>query len=167
MRAVDERALRSCFVNASRGEATRLRLPGDLAERRWDDLDFLGWVDDRSPLHAYLVVADEEDRLLGVQLRRAPSGVGPRRARMCSLCLTTHPGQGAALLVAPRAGRSGRAGNTVGIDACADLACSAYARGLRPLPALMRVPETLTVEERAARLRRNLLAFVDRVRAPG
>ncbi len=165
MRAVDEREVRASFVNASRGEAERLRVPADLAARSWDDLDFLGWVDERSPLHAYLVLADDEDRLVGVQLRRAPAGVGPRRARMCSLCTTTHPGQGAALLVAPRAGRSGRAGNTVGVDVCADLACSAYVRGLKPLPPLMRVPETLTVEERAARLRRNLLTFVDRVRA--
>ena len=167
MRPIDERAVRASFVNASRGEAGRLRVPNDLGDRRWEELDFLGWVDDRSPLHSYVVVEDHDERLVGVQLRRAPAGTGPRRARMCSWCLTTHPGQGAALLVAPRAGRSGRAGNTVGVDVCADLACSAYVRGLKPLPPLMRVPETLTVEERVARLRRNLLAFVERVRAQG
>lgn len=164
MRPVTEREVRASFVNASRGEASRLRLP-DLADQPWDDLDFLGWVDERAPLQCYVVLAPEDGEAVGIQLRRSQGGAGPRRARMCSLCLTTHPGQGAALLVAPRAGRSGRDGNSVGIDACVDQACSAYVRGLRPLPALMRVPETLSTEERAARLRRNLETFVARVRA--
>ncbi|MEV7429006.1 MULTISPECIES: FBP domain-containing protein [unclassified Nocardioides] len=165
MRPLDEREVRASFVNASRGEATRLRVPTDLAERSWADLDFLGWVDDRAPLQCYVVAVGDDDRAVGVQLRRNVGGAGPRRARMCSLCLTTHPGQGATLMVAPRAGRSGRDGNSVGVDVCADLGCSAYVRGLRPLPSLMRVPETLSVEERAARLRRNLGAFLARVQA--
>ncbi len=164
MRALDEREVRASFVNASRGEVTRLRLP-DLAAQPWDDLDFLGWVDDRAPLRCYLVVPVTEERVVGVQLRRNAAGAGPRRARMCSLCTTTHPGQGVTLMVAPRAGRSGRAGNSVGIDACADLACSAYVRGLKPLPPLMRLAETLSVEERVARLQRNLATFVARVQS--
>ncbi len=99
---------------------------------------------------------------MGVQLKRNAAG-GTRRARMCSLCATTHSGQGVALMVAPRAGRPGRAGNTVGLEMCSSLACSSYARGTLPLPHATAVQETLTAAERVDRLRRNLLAFVDRV----
>src|SRR5690349_4519993 len=101
MRSVDEREVRASFVNASRGEVTRLRVPADLAERPWQDMDFLGWVDERAPLQCYLVVPAAGDGVVGIRLRRNAAGVGPRRARMCSLCLTTHPGQGVALMVAP------------------------------------------------------------------
>jgi hypothetical protein len=66
-------------------------------------------------------------------------------------------------MVAPRAGRSGRAGNTVGLEMCASLACSDYARGARKLPSATAVHETLSVEERKDRLRRNVHAFVERV----
>ena len=97
-----------------------------------------------------------------MQLKRASGGL-TRRARMCSLCATTHSGQGVALLVAPRAGRSGRAGNTVGLEPRASLECSDYARGTRKLPSATAVHETLSVEERRDRLRRNVHAFVKRV----
>jgi hypothetical protein len=82
---------------------------------------------------------------------------------MCSLCRTTHPGQGVSLMVAPRPGESGRRGNTVGQHICASFQCSGYARGLLPLPAMSAVHETLSVDARVERLQRNLRAFVDRV----
>jgi hypothetical protein len=100
--------------------------------------------------------------MVGIRMRRNTSGAGPRRARMCSLCLTTHPGQGVSLMVAPRAGRAGREGNSVGLDICAGLECSQYVRGQLSLPAISAAHETLTTEERIARLRRNVEVFVDR-----
>jgi hypothetical protein len=155
-----EREVRASFVNASRGEVSRMRLP-DLDEVAWESLDFLGWSDPRTPQQAQLVTTTDEGAV-GVALRRHQLGGG--RARMCSLCLTTHPGSGVTLLVAARAGKAGRDGNTVGLDICADLRCSAYVRGLVPLPVMSRVPETLPLEDKVARLRLNLDAFLRRVR---
>jgi len=152
--------VRASFVNATKGEIARMNLPPDLDEQPWAQLVLLGWVDPKSPLSGYLVVPMPDGAAVGVQLKRAPSG-GTRRARMCSLCTTTQAGQGVALMVAPRAGRSGRDGNTVGLEMCSSLACSAYAHGVRTAPGAA-VHETLTVEERRARLRRNALAFVER-----
>ena len=163
MRSIDERQIRDSFVNGSRGEVKRLRPPLHLDDLPWESMDFLGWVDPRAPLRSYLVVPMAGETLVGMQLRRNVGGSGARRARMCSLCLTTHPGTGVSLMVAPRAGRAGRVGNTVGIDICSELQCSRYARDLLPPPAPLTARETLTIEERVARLRRNLEAFVARV----
>lgn len=162
MEPLIEPQIRGSFVNASKGEAKRLNLPADLDETRWQDLDFLGWVDPRAPMQAYLV-APTEAGPVGVQLRRNSAGAGPRRAKMCSLCLTTHSGQGVSLMVARRAGQAGREGNTVGLDICAGLECSLYVRGILPPPAMSAARETLTADERSARLRDNLRTFIARV----
>src|SRR3954451_21813348 len=122
--------IRAAFVNCSRGEAKRLPLPRDLEARRWNDLDFLGWRDVGAPDSAYLVFPGEEGPV-GLVLR-VGSGAGPAgRKNMCDLCRTTHSATDVGLMVAPRPGASGRAGNTVGTWLCADLACSLYARGLK------------------------------------
>ena len=55
---------------------------------------------------------------------------------------------------------AGRSGNTVGTYVCADLACSAYVRGLRKLE--LPQGERLPPEQRVARLQERLQAFVDR-----
>ncbi|MDQ6527372.1 FBP domain-containing protein [Nocardioides sp. LHD-245] len=164
MDPVTEREIRASFVNGTRGDVKRLNVPVDLAERPWESLDFLGWIDPRAPLQAY-VLAPVEGGLAGVQLRRNTTNAGTKRARMCSLCLTTHPGSGVSLMVAPRAGQRGRAGNTVGVDVCADLACSLYVRGRLAAPAMTAAQETLPVEDRIVRLQRNLRAFLGRVTA--
>ncbi len=160
MERLSDPEIRSSFVNCSRGEARRLNLP-DLTGVRWDDLDFLGWIDPKAPMQSQLVVPTERHGLVGIRMRRN-TGAG-RRARMCSLCATTHSGQGVSLMVAPRAHQSGRDGNSVGLDICASLQCSLYARGIVPVPALSAVHETLSVEGRVDRVRRNTLTFVDRV----
>jgi len=162
MDPLTESQIRESFVNASKGETKRANLPADLGEARWEDLDFLGWVDPRAPLQAYLVMPSD-DGPVGVQLRRNTAGSGPRRAKMCSLCLTTHSGQGVSLMVARRAGQAGREGNTVGLDICAGLECSLYVRSILPLPTMSTAHETLTTDERIARLHANLQAFVARV----
>lgn len=163
MRTIDENEIRGSFVNCSRGEVKRLRLPHDLTDLPWEAMDFLGWTDPRAPLQCYLVVPMTDETLVGMQLRRNIGGEGAKRARMCSLCLTTHPGTGVSLMVAPRAGRSGRDGNTVGLGICSELQCSRYVRGLLPPPSPMAARETLTLEDRIARLRHNLESFAARV----
>lgn len=162
MDALTETQIRAAFVNCSRGEAKRLHVPRDLDQTRWGDLDFLGWVDPRAPLQAAVVVPGD-DGPVGIALRRNASASGVGRARMCSVCTTTHSSQGVSLMVAARAGRAGRDGNTVGLDICAGLECSLHVRGLLPPPVMSAARETLTVEERIARVRRNLDAFVARV----
>ncbi len=65
-------------------------------------------------------------------------------------------------MVAPRAGKAGRQGNSVGTYICADLACSLYVRDKRSTGTAT-MYETLTVEQRTDRLVANLGAFLDRV----
>ncbi|MTE19874.1 FBP domain-containing protein [Streptomyces sp. TRM43335] len=166
MRPLNEKDIRASFVNCTKGEAGRLAVPRDLAERPWADLDFLGWRDPAAPDRGYLVT-EREGRPVGVTLRSSPRRPGrpPHGGGMCSLCLTTHRGDGVCLMAARKARRAGRDGDSVGLYMCADLACSLYVRGLRVPEDGGRFQETLTVEEQAERTRENLFAFLDRLHA--
>ncbi|MGC5365095.1 FBP domain-containing protein [Streptomyces sp. DT24] len=164
MREVREREIRESFVNCSKGEAGRLPMPRDLAERPWDDLDFLGWRDLSAPDRSYLVV-ERDDRLLGVTFRFPSRQRGYLHRSMCSLCMTTHPGNGVSLLTARKAGPAGREGNSVGVYACTDLACSLYVRGKKTPGSGTRFEESLTMEQQVERIRTNLFAFLDKLHA--
>jgi hypothetical protein len=163
MRAVTAAEIRSSLVNCSKGEAGRLAIPRDLAERPWGDMDFLGWRDP-SGSDRGCIVAEHDGGLAGVLLRCVPASAAGRpaggRSTMCSLCLTTHPGAGVTLMTAAR--RANRS-DSVGIRICADLDCSLYLRGRKSPPSGGRLSETLTVEEKAERLRASLAAFLARV----
>jgi hypothetical protein len=162
VKPLTETEIRASFVNCSKGEAKRLHVPKDLASRPWDDLDYLGWADPQAPARRYLV-APVDGTAYGIVLRTNEASVGAARKSMCSLCITVQSG-GVSLMVAPRAGRAGQQGNSVGTYICSDLACSLYVRGaLRTGTPGMH--ETLTVEQRAARLVTNLESFVAKVRA--
>ncbi|XRQ15146.1 FBP domain-containing protein [Actinomadura welshii] len=162
MEPVTERDLRRSFVNCSRGEANRLTLPRDFADLPWDDLDFLGWRDPRAPERAYLV-AEHGGRLTGIALRAA-GGVsrGFTARSMCSLCLTTRTGGAVSLMTARRTGEAGRQGNSVGQYFCGDLDCSLYVRGRKKSVAGGDLEESLTPQEKVARIQANLHAFLDK-----
>ncbi|MGA5441675.1 FBP domain-containing protein [Streptomyces griseoincarnatus] len=162
MRALTEKDIRSSFINCSKGEAKRLTVPRDLEGRPWDDLDFLGWGDPGAPDRSYLVV-ERQDRLVGVAMRFQPAQRGFFHRSMCSLCLTTHPRGGVALMTARKSGPAGREGNSVGAYMCTDLACSLYLRGLKEPETGARFEESLTLEEQIGRTRSNLFAFIDKL----
>ncbi|MFC9813234.1 FBP domain-containing protein [Streptomyces virginiae] len=164
MEPLTEKQIRASFVNCTKGEAARMRLPLDFAELPWEDLDFLGWVDPGAPLRAHLVLPREEGPL-GISLRVPSVGrTSAVKSSLCQICLTGHASSGVTLLAAPLAGARGREGNTVGTYICADLACSLYVRGKRhPKLRAGQQEESLTLEERLARMEGNLNGFVSRV----
>ncbi|TQE29885.1 FBP domain-containing protein [Streptomyces ipomoeae] len=162
MKALTEPDIRSSFINCSKGEAKRIYLPRDLDQRPWDDLDFLGWRDPGAPDRSYLVT-EHTGRLIGVTLRFPSSQRGFLHRSMCSLCLTTHRGNGVFLMTARKAGAAGREGNSVGVYMCADLACSLYVRGKKALDTGSRFEESLTTEEQIARTVGNLSAFLEKL----
>lgn len=162
MRSLTEQDIRNSFVNCSKGEAKRLAIPRDLDDRPWDDLDFLGWRDPGAPDRSYLVT-ERADGIVGVTLRFPPSQRGFLHRSMCSLCLTTHPGNGVSLMTARKAGSAGREGNSVGVYMCADLACSLYVRGKKIPEPGGRFEETLTVEEQIDRTVGRLSAFLEKL----
>ncbi|WP_405876168.1 MULTISPECIES: FBP domain-containing protein [unclassified Streptomyces] len=162
MEPLTEQEIRAAFVNCTKGEAKRLSVPRDLADRPWGDLDFLGWRDPQAPDRAYLVTEWDDGRPKAVALRGSSAAVGQARRSMCSMCLTTHSG-GVSLMVAPKAGRAGQQGNSVGAYMCTDLACSLYVRGLRDAGIGARLHETITLEEKIRRTVANVAAFVAKV----
>jgi hypothetical protein len=70
---------------------------------------------------------------------------------------------GVTLMTARRAGPPGRQGNSVGQYLCTDLACSLYARGLRAPAAGADLDESLSPEDKIARMLANLGTFLDQV----
>ncbi|MFH9011184.1 FBP domain-containing protein [Streptomyces sp. NPDC017943] len=162
MRPLTEQDIRSSFINCSKGEAKRLAVPRDLAERPWEDLDFLGWRDPGAPDRSYLVT-ERGGRLVGVAMRFQPAQRGFLHRSMCSLCLTTHPRGGVSLMTARKAGAAGREGNSVGAYMCTDLACSLYLRGRKVPETGARFEESLTLEEQIERTMGHLAAFLDKV----
>jgi hypothetical protein len=157
-----ETEIRAAFVNCSKGEARRASLPRDLAEQPWEDLDFLGWRDPQSPERAYLS-AVIGGKLVTIALRCPGPSPLQKKTSMCSICLTSHTG-GVTLMVAPRTGKAGQQGNTVGEYLCSDLACSLYIRGKKAVRGLGgRPPERLTLQEKTERAMANLAAFVAKV----
>jgi hypothetical protein len=156
-----EQEIRAAFVNCSKGAAKRLHVPRDLAGQPWADLDFLGWRDPQAPDRAYLV-ADFGDGPLAITLRcTAP---GQKRSNLCSICLTSHSSD-VTLMVAPRTGKAGQQGNSVGAYLCADLACSLYTRGKKFTASSTRFREKLTLEQQIERNVANLAAFLAKVTA--
>jgi hypothetical protein len=167
MEPVNEATIRRSFINCSRGEATRIKLPSDFRDTPWPDLDFYGWVDPSAPLRAAIVVPGD-DGVQALMLRKAEhvSGRGAARSGMCQVCLTSHASSGISLFTAALTGASGRNGNSVGDYLCSDLACSLYLRGKRqPKLRLVRHEETLTVEEKVERAMAKLRGFTRRVAA--
>lgn len=162
MKPMTEHEIRTAFVNCTKGEAKRLSVPHDLADRPWDDLDFFGWRDPRAPDRGYLVTT-LDDRPVGLVLRCPSPPTGQMRRSMCSMCLTSHTGGGVSLMVAPKAGRAGQQGNTVGTYICSDLACSLYVRGKKHAGAGARLHESLALEEKIQRTVANVAAFIAKV----
>ncbi|MBO8193651.1 FBP domain-containing protein [Streptomyces oryzae] len=163
MKPLTEREIRSAFVNCTKGEAKRLFVPYDLAERPWDDLDYLGWRDPRAPDRAYLVT-ELDGHPKALTLRSPSPAPWQTRRSLCSVCVTDHTG-GVSLMVAPKAGKPGQQGNSVGVYLCTDLSCSLYIRGKKDTGLIARFHESLTVEDKIRRTTANLAEFFTKVTA--
>ncbi|MFF1613200.1 FBP domain-containing protein [Amycolatopsis sp. NPDC058278] len=161
MDALGQDEIRASFVNCTRGEAKGVTLPAGPEEIPWEQREFLGWRDPKAPARAYLVLPHGGE-VVGLALRAAPPPKSRLRSNICGFCTTTHGLADITLFSAKRAGKAGREGNTLGIYACGNLACCRYVRG--DLKSDVPQPfETLTLEERIARLEEKLHKFVARV----
>jgi len=164
MQPLTETEIRSSLVNASAGEAARMTLPG-LHEVIWDEREYLGWRDSRFPQRAYIVLW-REGRPVGMMLRAADNRMRPGMTAICSICQTPRPAGQVSMFSAPRAGESGRDGNTIGTYICTDLSCSLTVRIAPPAHDMQPDPAEV-VERRIATLRTRLAAFTDNVLAAG
>ena len=156
MKELTESEIRSCFVNATKGEIDRMPLPG-LHEVMWDSREYLGWRDPGAPLRGYLVHWLGE-RPIGVILRASEIGLRHGISAMCALCRTPQPSDQVTMFSAPKAGESGRNGNSVGTYICDDLACSIIIRIL-PAPHPMQPNPDEVLAKRTAGLVERVTAF--------
>ena len=160
MRELTESEIRASFVNATKGEVDRMPLPG-LHEVMWDSREYLGWRDPGAPLRGYLVHW-LGDRPVGVILRASEVGLRHGISAMCALCRTPQPSDQVTMFSAPKAGESGRNGNSVGTYICDDLACSIIIRIL-PAPHPMQPSPDEVLAKRTAGLVERVRNFTDSV----
>jgi hypothetical protein len=161
MHSLTKKEILRSFVNSSQSRIKTVAFPPSFDETDWEELDFYGWVDPRSPQRAYLVTTHASG-VTGIELRRANSEGARPRSAMCNLCHAVHRHGGTALFTARKAGASGKAGNSIGTYLCTDFCCSLYARGLKLLPDNQ--PEhALPTQTRIAQLCHRLDGFVARV----
>ncbi|NHC47593.1 FBP domain-containing protein [Motilibacter aurantiacus] len=158
MNPLDPQTIRSSFVNCSKTAQKAISVP-KLDDVPWDDLDFFGWINPKAPQQGFIVTV-RDGKPMGLVLRATDSAPFRTGGALCDLCHAARPGSDVGLFVAPRAGLSGRDGNTVGTYICADLACSLCVRGLRKLPSPQ--PEPLGTPARIEGLQRRLDAFFRR-----
>jgi len=156
-----EPPIRPAFVDCPERRAAPLAPAGGLADLRWDRLDYLGWIDRKAPLRAY-VVLPVEDTLVGVTLR-SPEGTAKRRRAVCAWCEDVIATEDVSMYVARRAGSPGRNGDTIGTLICTNFVCSANVRrkptiieaGQDPVGVVQRRIEGL--RERSERFAREVL----------
>lgn len=155
-----EKLIRASFVNCSRREAAQLTLPPDLSELRFDRLDYVGWIDRKAPLRAYVVLPVEE-ALVGIALR-SPEVAGKRRRAVCAWCEDVYATEDVSMYVARRAGAPGRNGDTIGTLICTRFACSA---NVRRTPTIIEAGEDPAgvVRRRIDGLRERSARFADEV----
>jgi len=102
------------------------------------------------------------ERPVGVILRASEVGLRHGISAMCSLCRTPQPGGQVTMFSAPKAGESGRNGNSVGTYICDDLACSIIIRIL-PAPHPMQPSPEELLAKRSAGLMERVKNFTDSV----
>ncbi|MCU6479952.1 FBP domain-containing protein [Arthrobacter sp. A2-55] len=159
MLSLDEKTIRSSFINASQRERSNMNLPENFDTLDWDGLDFLGWRDKKYPELGY-AVAWTGGRPVGVLLRQVE---GKTRSRpQCAWCEDVYLPNDVVFFNTKRAGAPGRQGNTVATLVCANFECSANVRRLPPVAYLGFDVEAARVE-RIAALQGNVESFLRKV----
>ncbi|MFJ6001320.1 FBP domain-containing protein [Arthrobacter sp. NPDC092385] len=161
MQPISIQAIRSSFINATRSETAKLTPPKNLESLNWDDLDFLGWRDEKMPLRGYLVMPTARG-LSGILLRAPEGGARKNRSVLCELCRDVFSKEDVLLWVARHAGQSGRDGNTVGTLICADFICSANVRR-EPAANEIHPDPAAVVQRQVGELRERTERFMARV----
>lgn len=161
MQEISDRDIRSSFINATRSETAKLNLPPNFDHLDWDNLDFLGWRDEKMPLRGYLVVP-AEGGLTGILLRAPEGGAKKNRSVLCEMCRDVFSKEDVFLWSAKRAGQPGRNGNTVGTLICAGFICSANVRKAPPANEINPDP-AVVVKRQIEELRERIGKFLSRV----
>ena len=131
MLPLTEQQIRSSFINASLRERKSLTLPSNFDELSWENLDFLGWRDEKLPLIGY-VVTYLDDEPVGIMFRKAEGKT--RNRPQCSWCEDVNLPNDVTFFNAKQAGPAGRNGDTISTLVCEKFECSVNVRTPQSLP---------------------------------
>ncbi len=131
MLPLTEQQIRSSFINASLRERKSLTLPSNFDELSWENLDFLGWRDEKLPLIGY-VVTFLDGEPVGIMFRKADGKT--RNRPQCSWCEDVNLPNDVTFFNAKQAGPAGRNGDTISTLVCEKFECSVNVRTPQSLP---------------------------------
>lgn len=162
MQPITQAAIRKSFINASRSQAAAVNFPADFDEIDWENLDQFGWQDHKMPQRSYLVLP-VENKIITILLR-APELVAASKRALCALCEDLVSEDDVYMFVAPKAGASGKNGNSVGTLIHSTFSCSGNVRA-EVKPTVIHPDPELVKAERIRGLQERTLQFVQKVRS--
>lgn len=158
MQQLTENQIKKSFVNASRREVEKIKLPAHIAEADWSNREYIGWTDPKILQRSYVIVpVDDVPR--GVVLRSAPSA---KKQAMCNWCEDIHELDGVRMFIAKKAGSSGRNGNTLGTLIHGEFECPDMVRNPPRAIEGQNDPEAF-IARRVATLSDHAATFVKRI----
>lgn len=160
MLSLDEKTIRSSFLNVSQRERKAIPMP-ELGHIAWDDLDYLGWRDPKLAQVGYVVIPTD-DGPVGILLRETDQRA--RTRPQCAWCEDVTLPNDVVFFSAKRAGASGRNGNTIGTLVCEHFECSANVRKPPP-PAYLGYDIEAARQRRIEALREYVRRFADDLRS--
>ncbi|MBF4994973.1 FBP domain-containing protein [Arthrobacter gandavensis] len=162
MKALTQSAVRKSFINASRSQTAAVNFPADFDAVDWENIDQFGWRDHKMPQRSYLVT-ELDGKPISILLR-APELVSAGRKAMCALCEDLEDNDDVYLFVAPKAGASGKNGNSVGTLIHSAFSCSRNVRA-EVLPTPIHPDPELVTAERIRKLQERTAQFIQKVRS--
>lgn len=158
MQQLTENQIKKSFVNVSRRELEKIKIPAHLAEVDWASREYVGWTDPKIPQRSFVIVP-VDGIARGVVLRSTPTA---KKQAMCNWCEDIHELTGVKMFVAKKAGPSGRNGNTLGTFVHGDFDCHDMVRTPPRAIEGQNDPEAF-IARRIAKLSDHAATFVKRI----
>lgn len=163
MLPLNEKQIRTSFINASLRERKAVTLPAGFEDLDWESMDFLGWRDGKIPNFGY-VVGEVDGAPVGVLMRQLDGKTNGRP--QCSWCEDVDLPNDVVFFNAKLGGQAGRDGDTIGMLLCAKFECQKNVRMFKSLP-YVGFDQEAERERRIGVLREHLSNFLMRLRDEG
>ena len=161
MQELNEKLVRTSFVNASKREVADITFPVNFDSIEWETQDYFGWRDPRLPKRAYAVIPQSDGTIASILLMRSAGGANAHA--QCSWCQDVNLPNPVVLYGAKRPKNVKSTYSSIATLICEDFQCSRNSRSVIPMdyegfdPDLIRNNQVKKLKERSAAFLARLL----------